>query len=231
VEVDSSGFAWEAPRLARATRDTFPDKPWLAADSLTGNLYLSYTAFYRREKKSTDRIEFQRSDDGGLSWSPPMKLSADTEEGLVQGSRPAVGPRGELHVVWKTVDTTAAAAGLDVMRIRSSLDEGQTFREPADVALPTPLSSGPPGFDRVSAQIPVDAVDRTAGPHRGRPRGLGGIPSTYDDLLSTVDVEETDSTTERRRHAIHGRPVRWHHPRRRTDWHRPTAMRGPCCLA
>lgn len=199
-----NGFAWEAPRLARATRDTFPDKPWLAADSLTGNLYLSYTAFYRRDKKTTDRIEFQRSVDGGLSWSPPMKLSPDTEEGLVQGSRPAVGPRGELRVVWKTVDTTAAAAGLDVMRIRSSLDEGQTFGEAVDVArLYTNFCSGPPGFDRgFGLGFPSIAVDRTAGPHRGRVHvAWEESLNFYDDLLSTVDVVEETEPNDGTAHA------------------------------
>src|SRR5439155_1508612 len=40
-----TGFAWQTPVVARTTRDTFPDKPWLAADSLSGRLYLSYTTF------------------------------------------------------------------------------------------------------------------------------------------------------------------------------------------
>src|SRR5262245_43414654 len=101
----TNGFAWEAPQVARATRDTFPDKTWLAADSLSWNLYLSYTTFYRRQMKNTDQIELQRSVDGGLAWEPQVKLSPDSEDGLVQGSRPIVGPEGDVHVVWKTIDT------------------------------------------------------------------------------------------------------------------------------
>src|SRR6185436_16766486 len=90
--------------------------------------------------------------------------------GLVQGSRPAVGPGGILHLVWKTVDTTAAAGGLDAMRIRSSGDGGRTFGAAFDVAgLYTNFCSGPPGFDRgFGLGFPSIAVDRSSGPHRGR---------------------------------------------------------------
>ena len=71
---------------------------------------VSYTSFFRVGLRLRDQIEFQRSEDGGHSWSPPLRLSSDGEQGLVQGSRPAVGPDGEVHVVWGSVDTTEAAA-------------------------------------------------------------------------------------------------------------------------
>ena len=166
----SNSFTWETPRAARSVRDSLPDKPWLAADSLTGNLYMSYTTFYKREGKNTDRIEFQRSVDGGQTWSPAFRISPASEEGLVQGSRPAIGPDGKLHVVWKTIDTTAAAGGLDAMRISSSADHGATFGDVVTVAgLFTNFCSGPPGFDRgFGLGFPSIAVDRSSGPHRGR---------------------------------------------------------------
>ncbi|HET9326507.1 MAG TPA: hypothetical protein VFQ05_07040 [Candidatus Eisenbacteria bacterium] len=200
-----SGFQWEAPRVARAVRDSFPDKPWMVADSLTGNLYLSYTTFYRRDGKSTDRIEFQRSEDGGLTWSSVARLSPESEEGLVQGSRPAVGPLGELHVVWKTIDTTAAAGGEDAMRIRSSWDGGRTFSETATVArLYTNFCSGPPGFDRgFGLGFPSIAVDRSAGPHRGRIHvGWEESLNFYDDRLAAAGgVQEEAEPNNRHRDA------------------------------
>ena len=70
-----SAFQWETPRLVRGVRDTFPDKPWLAADSVSGNLYLSYTTFFRKQGKPSDQIEMQRSTDQNQSWSIAAKIS------------------------------------------------------------------------------------------------------------------------------------------------------------
>ena len=167
---DANGFAWQAPQVARTVRDTFPDKTWMAADSVNGNVYLSYTSFFKRQGKTSDQIELQRSIDGAQHWEPAVKVSPDAEDGLVQGSRPVSGPNGELHVVWKTIDTTAAAGGLDAIRIRTSHDGGQSFGPTATVAgLYTNFCSGPPGFDRGSGLgFPSIAVDRGRGPHRGR---------------------------------------------------------------
>ena len=180
------GFAWETPRIIRAPRDTFPDKPWLAADSLTGNLYVSYTTFFRKLGKPTDQIELQRSEDQGMSWTPPAKLSPEAEDGQVQGSRPAPGPAGELHVVWKTIDTTHAGGGLDAIRIRTSLDAGRTFGPTVTVSgVFTNFCSGPPGFDRGSGLgFPAIAVDGGTGPRRGRIYvGWEESLNFYDDLI------------------------------------------------
>ena len=193
---DGSAFAWEAPRVARATRDTFPDKPWLAADSSSGNLYLSYTAFFRKQAKNSDQLEFQRSIDSGLSWTPAVKLSPDSEDGLVQGSRPAVGPGGDLHVVWKTVDTTAAAGGLDAIQLRSSHDAGAAFGPLVTVAnVYTDFCSGPPGYDRGSGLgFPSIAIDRGNGPRRGRIYvSWEESLNFYDDLIgSAEDIGERE---------------------------------------
>jgi hypothetical protein len=190
-------FQWQATTVARAVRDTLPDKPWIAADSLTGSLYLTYTTFYLRVDGSlADAIEFQRSTDGGLTWSPPVRLSADQEGGLVQGSRPAVGPGGELQVVWKSIDTTTVAGGLDPFRARRSLDGGATFGPSQIVARAfTNFCSGAPGFNRgFGLGFPAIAVDRSAGPHRGRAYVAWEEPlDFYDDPIGTLpDVAERE---------------------------------------
>jgi hypothetical protein len=161
-------FSWGVPQVVRAVRDTLPDKPWMAADTTTGALYVSYTTFFRKQGHPSDQIEYQRTLGG--AWTPAAKLSLDEEDGLVQGSRPAVGPNGVLHAVWKTIDTTAAAGGLDAIHIRSSGDGGATFGPLATIArLFTNFCSGPPGFNRGSGLgFPSIAIDRSAGPHRGR---------------------------------------------------------------
>jgi hypothetical protein len=188
-------FSWGTPQLVRSVRDTFPDKPWLAADTTTGALYVSYTTFFRKQGHPSDAIEWQHALGGG-PWSPPAKLSLDDEDGLVQGSRPAVGPDGELHVVWKTIDTTTAAGGLDRIEIRTSRDHGATFGARATVAtLFTDFCSGPPGFNRGSGLgFPSIAVDGGTGAHRGRVYvGWEESLDFYDDPVGTAgDVVEAE---------------------------------------
>jgi hypothetical protein len=166
----SGGFAWEPPVLARIARDTLPDKPWLVADSLSGNVYLAYTAFERSGPSLSDQIELQRSTDGGRQWSPPAKLSGEEEQGLVQGARPAAGPDGELYIAWTTVDTTLAAEGLDRIQVRRSGDGGLSFAATARAAdVYSNFGSGAPGFNRgYGFTWPSIAVDRSRGHHRGR---------------------------------------------------------------
>ena len=70
-----------------------------------------------------DTIVFQRSNVGGTSWDSPQRLSASAEAGYVQGSRPVVGPDGEVYVAWYSIGSVDA----DYMRIRKSTDQGATF--------------------------------------------------------------------------------------------------------
>jgi hypothetical protein len=193
-------FIWETPRLARTTRDTFPDKPWIAVDSLTGNLYLSYTTFLRLDGRNSDQIEFQRSTDLGQTWTPAVKLSLFDENGLVQGSRPVVGPDGELHLVWKAIDTTLVSRGRDPLRIRTSRDGGASFGERRTVSeVFTNFSSGPPGFNRGwGLGFPSVAVDRSTGSRRGRLYvAWEEALNFFDDPLGTagevVEAEPDDS--------------------------------------
>ncbi len=181
ASLADTGVVLEPPVIVRTVRDTLPDKPWLVADSLTGRLYLGYTAFFGRGPGLglTDQIEFQR-------WSPPVVLSPPEETGLVHGARLALGPDGELHLAWKTLDTTLASAGRDWIRIRSSRDGGRSFgpmRTITDVY--TNFGSGAPGYNRAYGfAFPSLAVDRSAGPFRGRIYAAWNesVPF-YDDTL------------------------------------------------
>jgi hypothetical protein len=166
---EDDAFQWQPLRIVRSPRDTLPDKPWIAADSLTGRLYVTYTTFFFHDSTRTDQIEFQWSADGNV-WSPPAKISADRDDGLVQGSRPAVGPTGDVHVVWSAVDTSATSGGLDWLRARTSRDGGRHFEPVADVtSVYSNFGSGAPGFNRgYGINFPSVAVDRSDGPTRGR---------------------------------------------------------------
>ncbi len=75
------------------------DKPWIAVDNsaVNGNVYASWTHFTR----SSDMIYFSRSTNQGASWSAPIQVSLSTQNGAVQGSQVAVGPSGEVYVVYE----------------------------------------------------------------------------------------------------------------------------------
>ena len=186
---DDGEFEWEEPVLARIVRDTLPDKPWIVADSTTGYVHLTYTAFYRAGPVQIDQIEYQRSRDDNRSWERPRVLSSGRDLGLVQGSRPAVGPDGELHVIWTAVDTSLAGGGRDWIRSRASTDYGGSFGIEDDVAgIYSNFGTGAPGFNRgYGIVFPGLAVDRSNGPYRGR------VYATWNEGLDYFDDAPGDS--------------------------------------
>src|SRR6185503_19574298 len=118
-----ANFVWDAvPRVANSAPEAsgFIDKPWAIVDSLSGNLYLSYTKYGGNQ----DTIWVQRSTNKGVSWSAPIKLSNATGS-LVQGSRVAVGPAGEVYVMWKEIGLSNS--GEDFFRIRKSVNNGLSW--------------------------------------------------------------------------------------------------------
>jgi hypothetical protein len=184
---EPGGFRWGTPVLARSVRDTLPDKPWIAADSLTGALHLAYTTFFRPDSLLADQIEYQRRPWAG-GWSPPQVVSLVDEQSMVQGARPAIGPGGEVQLVWSSLDTTQAGGGRDRLHARRSVDGGVTFGPRARVTtLWSNFGSGAPGFNRgFGFAFPAIAVDRSRGPHRGRTYvAWHGAVNFYDDPLGT----------------------------------------------
>jgi hypothetical protein len=116
-----------------------------------------------------------RSTDGGATWSSPMSLSNPADDGFVQGSRPAVGPNGEVYAVWQAVGQSSGSGfnspyGRDYMRIRKSTDFGLSFNSEVTAdSVFSNFSNGGPGFNRGSGvTFPSIAVDRSEGAHRGR---------------------------------------------------------------
>src|SRR5439155_16036687 len=140
----------------------FLDKEWLAVDSLSGNLYVTYSNFIGGVNS---QIELIRSTDNGLTWSAPLVLSSPAGFGKVQGSRPIVGPAGELYVVWYEYGSP-----LSHVRVRRSDNFGVSFGPEQTVTDFYENSySGAPGYRRGFAPtLPSGAIDVSSGPHRGR---------------------------------------------------------------
>jgi hypothetical protein len=138
------------------------DKQWIAADSLTGNVYVTWTLF----TTTGDAIWFSRSTDNGGTWSAPLQVSGSWENGLVSGSRPMVGPNGEVYVLYTAIGPVDA----DSIKVARSTDGGVTFG-PSVVAMTDydNYFTGSPGFNRPRAvTFAAGAVDRSTGPNRGR---------------------------------------------------------------
>jgi BNR/Asp-box repeat len=105
------GKTWEANAVAVDEQPTHPgmpfeDKPYLVADSnpdspFAGNLYVGWTEF----SLTKSIILFERSTDGGITWSMPYEISTHEgiprdDNGAVEGFDAVAGPDGTLYAVW-----------------------------------------------------------------------------------------------------------------------------------
>jgi hypothetical protein len=151
-------------QVAFATGGDFFDKPWMGVDSLSGNVYVTWTNF---TAAGGSNIELQRLD--------PMLNAIDTVQVLtahpgsvdgVQSSQVAFGPAGEAYVAWWESHLVLPS----FQRIRRSDDFGATFgpEHAACSFIENPFSM-PPGSRRpFGLHNPSLAVDATHGPHAGR---------------------------------------------------------------
>jgi hypothetical protein len=159
-------FTWGTPVIARSVDASidFVDKEWIAADSVTGRVHLTYSRF----PGSFSRIEYQRADSNLTAFTTPVAISLNTttENGWVQGSRPIVDAGGGVRVMYYLI----GQGEQDFYRVATSPDGGNTFGAPVTAAtVYTNFGTGSPGFNRsLGIQFAGAAVDRSHGPHRGR---------------------------------------------------------------
>lgn len=140
----------------------FLDKCFIGVDSTggsnDGNVYVTFTNFPAVFTGSLP-IMFSRSTDGGLSFSPPIQVSANRTQN--QGSEPVVGPNGEIYVAWFQF-TGPGGSGIVVAK---STNGGLSFGTPVFAAAATPIgfnSGSMLGNFRVNSFPRVD-VDQTNG--------------------------------------------------------------------
>ncbi len=133
------------------------DKEWLVCDLTKGSsayknhLYMSWTRF-----GNPPGILMTKSSNGGLNWSMPVQVSSG---GGVQGSDPAIGPNGEVYVVW-----VGGTATNDIIYFNKSTNGGAGFGTEKNIAQGTspliPISSS-------AITFPSIAVDVSGGPRNG----------------------------------------------------------------
>jgi hypothetical protein len=149
----------------------FEDKPGIVVDNAKdsrykGNVYLAFTRFDvygSSDPGCHSHIYFSRSIDGGKTFSMPYRISDNPgdcidSDNTVEGAVPAVGPKGEVYVVW------AGPLGLVG---KKSTDGGLTFGKDKVVApMPGGWDFSVEGLDRANG-MPVTGVDLSSGAKKG----------------------------------------------------------------
>lgn len=115
--------------VANGSSTVFNDKEFIAVDTnsrspFLGRVYICWTEF----SSTGARIKFKRSETAGDTWVPAagLILSSSTAN---QGCDVAVGPDGDVYVVW--LDSAAVAGGNNsngIIKARRSIDGGVTFQ-------------------------------------------------------------------------------------------------------
>jgi hypothetical protein len=188
------GFAWydvqafDSPRNATNPGSDFYDKEALvASEDGSKAVYVTLTNFQETcniPQWGWGTIEVWRSHDGGETWQGPAIASPDQsfvtdpndptcgDEGILQQSSvPAIGPGGEVYVVWQFGPTFFAGGvspDADIVVARS-LDGGVTFDAPVKVADINSMRQNPPvayNRSRINDHPRIDVA--TSGPNRGR---------------------------------------------------------------
>lgn len=121
VNRSTDGLRWSQPIAVNAGPDT--DKEWIACDGGTaspfrGRCYVVFT------DDGANRLVSQSSDDGGLTWGPPVRVA-----GPLLGAQPLVRPDGSVVVV--AVDADHQNGPVEAIR---STDGGASFGPPVQIA-------------------------------------------------------------------------------------------------
>ncbi|HJU93533.1 MAG TPA: sialidase family protein [Pyrinomonadaceae bacterium] len=149
----------------------FEDKPGMVVDNAPashskGNVYLAWTRFDvygSANPEHRTHIFFTRSTDQGQTFSMPFRIS-DTSgdcidsDNTVEGAVPAVGPNGDVYVVW---------AGPLGLVFDKSTDGGLTFGKDKVISdMPGGWDFAIDGLTRANG-MPVTGVDLSNGQNKG----------------------------------------------------------------
>ena len=171
-----AGLTWNFRNNFGTTNVYDDDKEWLLVDwspnsPYKNTMYSTWAEFDSYSSSlSTDssRILLSRSNDGGMSWTAPVRLSRQGGNcgfNAIKGSVPAIGPNGELYITWcgKTISASSSSVWF-----QKSLDGGATWMmqdKIVDTQGPTWYYSVP-GFV-YGTGFPGIATDVSGGQHNG----------------------------------------------------------------
>jgi len=105
-----------AVRTSLKPSTALEDKPWLAVDNsssaFSGNVYAVWTHF----TPTSDMIFLSRSTNHGVTWSKAIQINPASQNGAVQGSQVAVGPKGEVYVSYELFTGTGATGKHEIAK-------------------------------------------------------------------------------------------------------------------
>jgi hypothetical protein len=141
-------------RLRADIEVALKDKPWMTVgpnpkDPTQDVIYLTYTKFtdkwvlawsgevpFIQIAEETSAIEMIRSEDGGQTWSPPVRISpavynvGQQARRVVQGSQVAVGSDGVVYTAWYDSTDDDVWEGRAEIWTAISYDGGNSFQTP-----------------------------------------------------------------------------------------------------
>jgi len=140
-------------RPSALTHVQFNDKPVVAVDDNTGDLYIAWSSFHIGAVFGGCQLMVIRSTDGGASWSSPVTVDGSLTSGDNWGVSIVVDQNSTVHLGWPEYS-------LNAIRYARSTDRGATFSAPVEIAAivyqPSPL---PPTRFRTPMQTQM-AIDR-----------------------------------------------------------------------
>ena len=160
------GITWTTPGTYTGLNGTkVQDKEGIIVNKLTNEIYVTWTQFdnYGSTAPSDSSIIlFSKSADAGLTWSTPVRISKFAgdcvdSDNTMEGAIPAIGPAGEIYVVW---------TGPNGIVFNKSLDDGVTW-----LPTETSVTSMPGGWDYNIAGL----------------QRCNGLPQTLCDLSGGVN--------------------------------------------
>ncbi len=157
TSVAYRGHDTPSAKLGGPGNSRVTDKEWIAVDDTggpcDGYLYMPWALF--ESAGGAVPIVFQRSTDGGRSWTPIIHLShpPNTQN---QGTTVAVGTKGEVYVAWEDFHK-------DGILFTRSLDCGKDFEPERPIASIVPVPGSLPGSRYRLDSFPRMAVSQTTG--------------------------------------------------------------------
>ncbi len=175
--------------------------PRITCDPSNGNLYVSYS------RVATPGATVHLATFINGVWTPPILLGT----GVCLGSRPVVGPDGELYVFWEDFGTSRVLG-------RRSDDHGVTFGPEFTLGTTLDNFTNPPGYsydgndwlnpslecigDNAPPDFPSIDIDRSLGANRGTiyavwTERVSGTPSPIMRSFGEIEPNGTAETATR----------------------------------
>ncbi len=192
---NDGGRHWAPPATVASAAGGNEQPAVTGSPTLPGHAYMVWSNFLKViPAPAPYSVQFSRTIDGGVTWSPPVVVSEPGPFGIDQAPRLRVLPNGTLLAIFARADF---AAGVAELRVARSLDEGRSWAPPT-VAGTIPL--------------PGEVIDPETGeqlPQPGYPTSAvapdGTVYVAYENGISATTGRSACSS--RPTAAGHGRPA------------------------